>query len=422
MLGDKAIVIEGVSKRYLLGSVARLRWKDSVPRWFRSRVGAAEKRLDVPFDENEFWALRDVSMSIAAGESVAFIGSNGAGKSTLLKILSRITPPTLGRIVVKGRVGTMLEVGTGFHPELTGRENIYLNGAILGMNRREIQAKFDKIVEFSGVGRFLDTPVKRYSSGMYVRLAFSVAAHLEPDILIVDEVLAVGDAVFQRKCIDRMKTVARTGDTTVIFVSHSIRNVKMLCERCVWLDAGEVRLDGPTEEVADEYLKAQGVWKETVPLGERVDRKGDGRWRAENAGMRYDDEEGCWRFWLDYTSEQLEIDNPALVVGIHRSGVPGDCALVLDSRCMGGLPSRIPGKGRIQVLLSRDAFFAPGQYFCDVICMVAGDVVGNFAFTDQVKAAFAFNVGSELVLDWKRMPLTSAIMHVRHTWTVGGRA
>lgn len=149
-----------------------------------------------------------------------------------------------------------------------------------------------------------------------------------------------------------------------------------------------------TEEVADEYLKAQGVWKETVPLGERVDRKGDGRWRAENAGMRYDDEEGCWRFWLDYTSEQLEIDNPALVVGIHRSGVPGDCALVLDSRCMGGLPSRIPGKGRIQVLLSRDAFFAPGQYFCDVICMVAGDVVGNFAFTDQVKAAFAFNVGS----------------------------
>lgn len=422
MLGETSIAIEGVSKRYMLGSVARLKWPGALPRWLRPRAETVEKRLDVPLDEREFWALRDVSLTIGTGESVAFIGANGAGKSTLLKILSRITPPTRGRIAVNGRVGTMLEVGTGFHPELTGRENVFLNGAILGMSRREIEAKFEAIVEFSGVGRFLETPVKRYSSGMYVRLAFSVASHLDPDVLIVDEVLAVGDAVFQRKCIDRMKMIARTGQTTVLFVSHSLGNVKMLCGRCVWLDAGRVRMDGPTNDVADAYLKAQGVWKDTVPIRERTDRKGDGRWRAEHAGMCYDDAEGCWRFWLDYTSDIAEIDEPALEVGIHRAGVPGDCALVLDSRCMGGLPVRIPGRGRIQVVLPRDAAFAAGHYFCDVTCMTGNGVVGSYAFTDQLKGAFAFQVGPESVFGWNRLPLTSAVMQVRQEWAVEERA
>jgi len=202
----------------------------------------------------EFWALRDVSFSVNKGEVIGVIGRNGAGKSTLLKILSQITPPTEGEIVLRGRVGSLLEVGTGFHPELTGRENIFLNGAILGMKRAEIARKFDQIVEFAGVGRFIDTPVKRYSSGMYVRLAFSVAAHMEPDILIVDEVLAVGDAEFQKKCLDKMEEVTKKDGRTILFVSHNMVAVERLCKKAVWLENGKVRDIGETRKIVHEYL------------------------------------------------------------------------------------------------------------------------------------------------------------------------
>ena len=203
----------------------------------------------------DFWALRDVDFEVQPGEVVGIIGRNGAGKSTLLKILSRITKPTTGLAELRGRVGSLLEVGTGFHPELTGRENIFLNGAILGMSRREIAAKFDEIVAFSEVERFLDTPVKRYSSGMYVRLAFAVAAHLEPEILIVDEVLAVGDAAFQRKCLGRMATVAQDG-RTVLFVSHNLGAVVGLCQSACWLDQGRVRRLGEARAIVNEYVNA----------------------------------------------------------------------------------------------------------------------------------------------------------------------
>src|SRR5262245_42123961 len=188
----------------------------------------------------EVWALKDVSFAIRRGETVGIIGRNGAGKSTLLKILSRITEPSVGRVTTKGRVASLLEVGTGFHPELTGRENMYLNGAILGMTRQEIKRKFDEIVAFAEIEKFLDTPVKRYSSGMYVRLAFAVAAHLEPEILLVDEVLAVGDAAFQKKCLGKMDDVAKEG-RTVLFVSHNMDAVRRLCERCMWLDSGRIK-------------------------------------------------------------------------------------------------------------------------------------------------------------------------------------
>jgi lipopolysaccharide transport system ATP-binding protein len=201
----------------------------------------------------EFWALRDVSFAVRHGEAVAIIGRNGAGKSTLLKILSRITEPTAGRVSLRGRVASLLEVGTGFHPELTGRENIFLNGAILGMKRAEINRKFDEIVAFADVERFLDTPVKRYSSGMYVRLAFSVAAHLEPEVLVVDEVLAVGDAQFQQKCLGKMKQVSSEG-RTVLFVSHNISAVKRLCTRAILLNAGMIATAGPVGEVVGRYL------------------------------------------------------------------------------------------------------------------------------------------------------------------------
>ena len=203
--------------------------------------------------KEEFWALKDISFNVNRGEVVGIIGANGAGKSTLLKILSQITPPTEGEIILRGRVGSLLEVGTGFHPELTGRENIFLNGAILGMKKREIAKKFDEIVEFAGIGKFLDTPVKYYSSGMYVRLAFSVAAHMEPDILIIDEVLAVGDAEFQKKCLGKMEDITKTQGRTILFVSHNMGAIQSLCSKCVLLDHGSIVMVGKTSEVINLY-------------------------------------------------------------------------------------------------------------------------------------------------------------------------
>lgn len=212
----------------------------------------------------EFWALKDVNFTVNRGEVVGIIGRNGAGKSTLLKILSRITYPTSGKAILNGRVASLLEVGTGFHPELTGRENIFLNGAILGMSRKEIERKFNDIVAFSEVEKFLDTPVKYYSSGMYVRLAFAVAAHLDPEILIIDEVLSVGDAQFQKKSLGKMQETARSG-RTVIFVSHNMSSIKQLCSRALWIDKGQVRSFGPVEEVVENYLK------ESVGSASRID-------------------------------------------------------------------------------------------------------------------------------------------------------
>src|SRR5688500_1799732 len=252
------VSIEGVGKRYRLQH-----HHESLPyHTLRDSIAAAAA---APFKwmngsrppavtTDDFWALRDVSFEVGNGEVVGIIGRNGAGKSTLLKILSRITEPTLGRITLAGRVASLLEVGTGFHPELTGRENIYLNGAILGMTRQEIRRNFDSIVAFAEVERFLDTPVKRYSSGMYVRLAFAVAAHLEPDIFVIDEVLAVGDAEFQKKSLGKMHEVSR-GGRTVLFVSHNMAAVQALCSRTVWLDRGTVAAVGPTANVVARYLQ-----------------------------------------------------------------------------------------------------------------------------------------------------------------------
>lgn len=204
--------------------------------------------------KEDFWALKDVSFSVEKGETIGIIGANGAGKSTLLKIISQITPPTTGEIELRGRVASLLEVGTGFHPELTGRENVFLSGAILGMTKKEINRKFKEIVEFSGVENFLDTPVKRFSSGMYVRLAFSVAAHMDPDILLVDEVLAVGDAEFQKKCLGKMDEVTKKSGRTILFVSHNMAAVQSLCKRCILLEEGKIKMIGLTEGVIQEYL------------------------------------------------------------------------------------------------------------------------------------------------------------------------
>ncbi len=253
---EPIIEIRHISKRYKLGSIGVKTLRDELQVLWQRASGKARAGYEKnERDAKEFWALDDVSFNVRAGETVGLVGRNGAGKSTLLKVLSRITEPTSGEAELRGRVSSLLEVGSGFHPELSGRENIYLNGAILGMQRKEIQRKFDEIVAFSEVAKFLDTPVKRYSSGMYVRLAFAVAAHLEPEILIVDEVLAVGDASFQQKCVNKMSDVASEG-RTVIFVSHRTTSVQNLCSRVVWLDGGKVRMDGDCGPVLDEYLTA----------------------------------------------------------------------------------------------------------------------------------------------------------------------
>jgi lipopolysaccharide transport system ATP-binding protein len=242
-----AIATEGLSKRYRIGEL------DAPYGTLRDSITGALRRRGK--HREEIWALEDVAFDVREGEVVGVIGRNGAGKSTLLKLLTRITSPTTGRVEIRGRVGSLLEVGTGFHPELTGRENVFLNGAVLGMKRREIQRKFDDIVEFSGVERFLDTPVKRYSSGMYVRLAFSVAAHLEPEILLVDEVLAVGDAEFQRRCLGRMEDFGESG-RTVLFVSHNMQTIAQLCDRALLFDGGRLVRDGESSEVVSHYLQS----------------------------------------------------------------------------------------------------------------------------------------------------------------------
>ena len=260
-MSDPIISVENLGKKYLIDHLAQRQSYTAL----RDVIAEKAKRL-IPFrgragrESNgrarteEFWALQDVSFAVKQGEVVGIIGRNGAGKSTLLKILSRITEPTAGLVRIRGRVASLLEVGTGFHPELTGRENIYLNGAILGMKRAEIKSKFDEIVAFAEVEKFLDTPVKRYSSGMYVRLAFAVAAHLEPEILVVDEVLAVGDAAFQKKCLGKMSDVAR-GGRTVLFVSHNMAAVEALCPRSLHLAAGALVGDAGTNEIVEDYLE-----------------------------------------------------------------------------------------------------------------------------------------------------------------------
>jgi len=305
-----AIEISGISKEYTLGrSTASLR--ESISSLFRKK-----EKVD------SFLALNGIDFSVDRGERIGIIGKNGAGKSTLLKILSRITQPTEGEVKIYGSVASLLEVGTGFHPELTGRENIFLNGSILGMTRKEIQAKLDEIITFSGVEKFLDTPVKRYSSGMYVRLAFSVAAHLEPEILIVDEVLSVGDAEFQRKCLGKMDSVAKAG-RTVLFVSHNLDAVRKMCDRCVWLEAGKVRMDGSAEEVVNAYLSDIELRSEEVHPSERMDRNGTGDVRIHDVKISNPDsdliESGRpFEVSVEYQSASADTFHCLAAVGVYK--------------------------------------------------------------------------------------------------------
>ncbi|MEP7198395.1 MAG: ABC transporter ATP-binding protein [Chloroflexota bacterium] len=319
-MSDVAIRVEGLSKRYRIG---KLRERANGHHSLLHKASAPLRALSNPFahpDPSEFiWSLKDVSFEVQRGEVLGVIGRNGAGKSTLLKVLSRITEPTAGRAKVHGRVGSLLEVGTGFHPELTGRENTYLNGAILGMKKGEIDRKFDEIVAFAGLAQFIYTPVKRYSSGMYVRLAFAVAAHLEPEILLVDEVLAVGDAEFEKKCLSKMGDVATEG-RTVLFVSHNMGAIKSLCARALYLDGGCIVGEGNVHEVVAAYLKrsntqtARGIIADDAP---REYSTGEVKIRAgrlcDAAGRDMDQLYLGQPFRVDVTFEVLKDVRDALV-------------------------------------------------------------------------------------------------------------
>lgn len=289
-MSDTIIRVENLGKKYIIGHQKQERYtalRDVMVNGAKSLGHRLLKPLNKKIPDSateEFWALKDISFEIKRGDRVGIIGRNGAGKSTLLKILSRITEPTNGRISIKGRVASLLEVGTGFHPELTGRENIFLNGAILGMSKVEIKKKFDEIVAFAEVEKFLDTPVKRYSSGMYVRLAFAVAAHLEPEVLVVDEVLAVGDAGFQKKCLGKMEDVAEQEGRTVLFVSHNMAAVDKLCQQGVVLDRGQLKYIGSQTEAITQYLT--GLSGNTTSLRERTDRQGSGEVRVTGIEFR----------------------------------------------------------------------------------------------------------------------------------------
>jgi lipopolysaccharide transport system ATP-binding protein len=371
MRQDVAVAVRGLGKRYEIGA------DQGSYMLLTEQLTERFKSLGRRRGTEEFWALRGVDFDVNRGETFGVIGHNGAGKSTLLKILSRITPPTTGEVRLRGRVGALLEVGTGFHPELTGRENVFLNGAILDMKRTEIQRRFDEIVEFADIGPFIDTPVKRYSSGMQLRLAFSVAAHLEPEILIIDEVLSVGDISFQEKCLGRMESVKKEG-RTVVFISHNLQAVRNLCDRAMLLAHGEVEDIGSVGKVINTY--AASVSEEAqITLRERKTRDGNGKLRFTDIQLERDGQSidspatgEDFDIVLNYeTADGLPLNG--INFGIHvissGEGVP---LITLDAETVTGRFRQIPGAGHVRCRVERCPL-PPEQYVVSIWADQHGD-------------------------------------------------
>jgi lipopolysaccharide transport system ATP-binding protein len=397
-MSDVAIHVEGLSKRYRIGGA-----QEPYGTLRDTLMSAAKAPLRVLSRGNsrsgrqEFWALQDVSFEVKQGEVLGVIGHNGAGKSTLLRILSRITKPTGGRAVIHGRVGSLLEVGTGFHPELTGRENIYLNGAILGMQKTEIERKFDEIVEFAEIGQFLDTPVKRYSSGMYMRLAFSIAAHLEPEILIVDEVLAVGDAAFQKKCLGKMGDVAKEG-RTVLFVSHNMDAIQRLCSHCCLLKRGKLADYGDTRSVITNYLAhnsvvaSPGDWIDVSS----ADRSGTGDVRFMAVQYSSLDEKTGFRpypggpleFLLAIVSNAPRSIGSLAVVISSQSGIK---LVNADTMSIGQVFSLREGNNIVKLRIDR-LYLMPGVYTVGLWLADPQDLIISGNCFDQIQCACEIDV------------------------------
>jgi lipopolysaccharide transport system ATP-binding protein len=392
-MSDPIITVENLSKKYLIahrtgpqGHARYVALRDVIGREMghlaRKTINVARGRELMSGDVvEEFWALKDLSFKVKRGEALGIIGRNGAGKSTLLKILSRITEPTRGRVTLRGRVASLLEVGTGFHPELTGRQNIFLNGAILGMTRPEIKSKLDEIVAFAEVENFLDTPVKRFSSGMYVRLAFAVAAHLEPEILVVDEVLAVGDTEFQKKCLGKMDEVSRMEGRTVLFVSHNMVAMDQLCQTCIWLDQGSVRRSGSTSDVIRAYLSHGGAPQEQLVQLRQLSRK----WADRDKVCL------CSLEWLcklplrhgEPIEARIVFESQAaikdLAIGIGFCDLSGNRILTYDTDLQDGYRPNIAGPGVYAVDVEIDALpLQPDTYTLDIGCRTGDSVALDY--------------------------------------------
>jgi lipopolysaccharide transport system ATP-binding protein len=410
-MSDVAVNVVGLSKRYRIGA----REEYQTIREQLTRAAAAPLRLLRSRGKNPdpwIWALRGVDFALEEGEVLGIIGSNGAGKTTLLKVLAGITEPSEGYADVRGRVGSLLEVGVGFHKELTGRDNIFLSGAILGMRRKEIERKFDEIVAFSEVEQFLDTPVKRYSTGMHMRLAFSVAAHLEPEIMVVDEVLAVGDATFQKRCLGKMGDVARQG-RTVLFVSHNMAAVEALCPKTIWLEGGRVQRIGPTSEVVYQYLESVPQVN-AVALEDRSDRQGDGSVRLTSIRIESQGEGSIirvssrLRLTFGYVSDK-PLRAPRFSVSV--CDVRGAGIFQLDSKCTGELPEVLPAQGTV-VCETDPIHLTPGP------CNLNIEVIKGGVVADRIDGVAQFDVQPEDFYPSGRMPARETFVNViRQAWS-----
>lgn len=414
-MSDVAIRMEGISKRYRIGKTLPRYGRLTESLW--NAIQAPFRSLDETSDRSNgghIWALNDVSLEIKQGEVVGIVGSNGAGKTTLLKVLSRITEPTEGIAEIRGSVGALLEVGTGFHPELTGRENIYLSGAILGMGRAEIKAKFDEIVSFADVHQFIDTPVKRYSTGMQVRLAFAVAAHLETDILLVDEVLAVGDVSFQQKSVRRMGDVAERG-RTVLFVSHNVGAIQALCEKALLLSEGQVVFAGETSEVLLKY-EAQISHMNETPLGDRDDRRGQGWCRLVHVAFE-GNRGGQKRLFLSGETCRIVLGCESLRSASHMRfaiGLYDDFGrqlALLDSLVAGASFAVAAGYNEVRCVIPSLPLVA-GPYRVNLAIMQGTDLV------DHVTGSAEFSVGPGDFFGTGKQPDYGPFL-MRHEWRSG---
>jgi lipopolysaccharide transport system ATP-binding protein len=370
-MNDIAIDIHNLSKVYRIDPASGKSGSRTLQEDLVDMVRIPLQRKKIRTQKEEIWALKDVSVQVREGEVLGIVGRNGAGKSTMLKLLSRITEPTSGYADVFGRIGSLLEVGTGFHSELTGRENVYLSGSILGMRRAEIDRKYDEIVAFSGIENYIDTPVKRYSSGMAVRLAFAVAAHLDPEILLIDEVLAVGDVAFQQKCLGKMSDVAGSG-RTILFVSHNMGAIKGLCSRAIWLDGGRLKADGDVDDVVQKYLVAsseQGEWH--TQIASRTDRGGNGSFRFKGFLLRNDGGEPMIsaisgdpvNFVLPYEMTATNVKNVSIYVWVRDAFTKG--IFSLSNVWTGQDLTALPPKGEIVCNLPRFPL-REGRYYLDL--------------------------------------------------------
>lgn len=421
------IKVEDISKLYKLGIVSSKSIVQDVNRFIArirkkedpfSKLGEINDRT-VKRNSDYVWALKDINFDVKDGEILGIIGKNGAGKSTLLKILSRVTTPTRGSIKIKGRVASLLEVGTGFHQELTGRENIFLNGSILGMTKSEIKMKFDEIVDFSGIGSYIDTPVKRYSSGMYVRLAFAVAAHLDPEILIVDEVLAVGDAEFQKKCLGKMQNVSQNEGRTVLFVSHNMAIMSKLCNNVIVLKNGQVDFPkGPSDEGIQHYILERKE-KAEINLAERTDRTGEGKVRLTDFAMMNDKNEKIdiaisgqkVKFRIHYECiENPDPKNITVAIGISRSD--GFLVTVLGNEISSRGFDSISQEGYFTCVLNKLPVTS-GSYLLNLI------VYQNGTRQDWIQEAVTINVeDGDFYNTGKIVPSTHRSVLLEHEWSL----